>query len=168
MYFCCRNEFNLKLQKMKKLFVIVPALLFIFLLSSCDGPKKSGDQQTPDAETSASDQSANNPETDSDTKPMGISNTTENQPTDGVIGTEIVNNSAKRLTTKLGLAEGQTESVQGILMKNFLATGEKMDNVYTNEQYRIISKDIITKSSDAIIPMLNDSQKEMFNKFVNN
>lgn len=151
---------------MKKLFIALPSLLFIFLVSSCDGPKKSSDQQTPDAEISKAEQSANAPAATTGTKETELSESADNQSADGITGTQLVNNTTKRLSTKLGLAESEMEPVRGILTKTFLGAGEKMENVYTNDQYRLISKDIIAKSSEELLPLLNESQKEILNKYI--
>lgn len=159
------NNLMIRLKQMKNLLIGIPTLLIVALISSCDGSKKTSDNQNSGATTTAADKSEAT-STQDEGKPDAGVQASDNQNGETITGTQLIENSTSRMTSKLNLTNSQPSAVKGILTQTFLDSGEKLDNVYSNEKYRSLSRDIITKSKDAIMPILDANQKEIFQKFV--
>ncbi len=151
---------------MKKLFIFLQALLFIFILSSCGGQKNAPENQsvTPPATQSGESSSGKNEapatgEVEKKSDEMSAANSTAGQT---MTGSELIDFTMSKLTRKINLKADQVNSIKGILTKKFVEKGEDMNKKYMLEESKVISKDILLQSHDAILTILEPEQKAVF------
>lgn len=145
---------------MKKLFYCIQALLFVAILSGCDGPKKSNTQTT---NTNVVESAESNPK---DTISANKDMVKENKMNEMQTGVQTIDNIVGKLTTKLALSESQIVSLRDILTKGFLTTGRELNKEYSMEESRKFKQEILHSSSDQIMALLDASQKEKFKSFI--
>jgi len=149
---------------MKNLLSSALLLLFITIVSSCDGPKKTSENQP--AASQASDQTDKMAETAVTTDAAKTEDgNPANQVTESLSGSQIVSTASSRLVSKLVLNEQQITSVNGFLNKSFIDYGGDLTKVYSAEESKTIIREIIMKAKDPIMGILNDTQKEQFSKY---
>ncbi len=151
---------------MKKLFLSIQALLFIAMLSACDGPKDSGTQTTNTEAVEPADLSPEASAPADAAKAVDSVQARESKMQEMVLGSVTIDNLVANFTERLGLSQQQTTSIKEILTKGFLATGRGLDKSYTFEESRTVKKEILHKSDGEITALLNETQKEQFKKFL--
>ena len=151
---------------MKNIFVSIQILLVVFLFASCDGPKKTSENQAVSPTSAASTDSAANGKGSADmSKTADNSQASPNHIDESLTGALLVENASNRLISKLNMTPQQEKDLKDILTKTFVGSGEDLTKIYTVEQARTIGRDIVVKSNDAIMAILDANQKEQFKRF---
>jgi hypothetical protein len=148
---------------MKKILAASMLALAVFMVS-CDGTKKTSENQTTTGNETKKDETAPIPPTD---QPGG--QPAENQERKGqgmnvenLTGEQIVENATNRLVTKLNLTDQQTMTIRGFLKDAFTKSGRDFNKVYSVEEARTIGKEITQSAKESIIVVLDKNQKEQF------
>jgi hypothetical protein len=151
---------------MKKLFIILQVMLFTFILSSCGGQKNAPENQsvTPPATQGGESSSEKNEapaagEGEKKSDEMPAANSTSGQT---MTGSEVIDFTMSKLTRKINLKAEQVGSIKGILTKKFVEKGEDVNKKYMLEESKVISKDLLLQSHDAILTILEPEQKAVF------
>lgn len=139
---------------MKKIVVSIQILVLFFVVTSCDGPKKSSENQPVNGQVEAIDTVHRKPHQDGS---QGEDRT----------GAQIIEKSVARLVNRLKLSDTQATNLKDILTKSFNEMSLDMNKTYTGEESKKIGLDLIEKSSDAISNILDENQKEQFKRIAN-
>ncbi len=149
---------------MKIILSSILSLLLVINLASCSGPKKAAEPQvaTAPVESKVVEQPVKE---DGSQANMGLTQG-KAQHNESITGKELIAGYTARLVKKLELTGDQSTTVENVMTKTFIDSGEKLENVYDLAQAKIIGKNSVVKSSDAIMAILNENQKAMFTKFL--
>lgn len=153
------------MRQMKNLLLSTSVFALLVILTSCSGPKKAAEPQVanPPAETKVVAEPQKAEETKTAT---GISADDTSNKREKVTGSEIIGSFVSRMKNKLLLREDQIPQVESILTKTFTDSGEKLENVYDAAVAKELGKSTVAKSADAIMAILDESQKATFTKFM--
>ena len=150
---------------MKTLTFGMQALFFIFILSSCEGPKKSPDNQSvgssttqPAVDSNETSQPATQPNIDQ----APVKDDAEVIAT--FSGTDIVEKALAGLIRKLSLTDAQGQKIKVILTESFLGMGQNLNSKFQEEKAKHFRKEIVNKAYEQISLVLDATQKEQFRK----
>lgn len=136
---------------MKKILISIQILVLFFLATSCDGPKKSSENQSVNTQSEAGDSAQRRSRQD------GSQGEDRN-------GSQIIEKSVARLVNRLKLTDTQATNLNIILTKSFNEMGLDMNKTYSGEESKRYGLELIEKSSDAISAILDENQKEQFKR----
>jgi hypothetical protein len=161
--YICLKHTNQK--NMKSLSNGIQALIFFLILSSCEGPKKSPENQPVGGVTTQP--AVESKETPQELTPPNTTDSQEKITADGSAtfsGAEIVERASSGLVRKLSLTDVQTQKIKGVLTEIFLGMGGDVNIKYPEEKAKTFRKEIVAKSYESILPVLDATQQEQFRK----
>lgn len=148
---------------MKKLFICINALIFISILSACDGQKNAKSPAT----NAKVEESTETGTVESSASDMEKAKEAEGNIEESIAGSMILDKTVSNLTQKLALSDQQAVGVRDLLTKNFISSGHDLAKQYPIEESKKLRKELMKNSSQAILAILDTNQKEKYQEVLN-
>ena len=135
----------------------------IVILSACSSSKETAGTN----QTSTSTNTSETTTTENQAQEMNVAakpDSPDNEKHNQVSGSDIVSKTVRSMRSRLELNETQYNDINKIITSTFTASGYNLDEMYSSDKAREMSKNLISKSKDSMAPLLNEQQNDLLNK----